>query len=158
MSSGGRKFNEMHTAHRYRDISCAGCGQAFLAYGQRKICDDCKASKSQTPEAIQKLSAQRAAKEAVRKGILIRQRCVICVARQDFNDDKVHGHHEDYSKPMDVIWLCSFHHIKRHEQLNHRRTVKTAAELVQDHINESIEFRKRYPTAIVSPMPWDEPA
>lgn len=30
---------------------------------------------------------------------------------------KTHGHHEDYSKPLDVIWMCHKCHIHRHYEI-----------------------------------------
>lgn len=30
----------------------------------------------------------------------------------------VHAHHEDYSRPLDVVWLCRCCHARRHFQLN----------------------------------------
>jgi hypothetical protein len=47
---------------------------------------------------------------AVRKGILIREPCVKCGGYGQ-------GHHEDYSKPLEVIWLCSLHHKRRHMEM-----------------------------------------
>jgi len=49
---------------------------------------------------------------AVRSGIL--KRSETC---QDCNIEcKPHGHHEDYTKPLDVIWLCKLCHGKRHRK------------------------------------------
>ena len=50
-------------------------------------------------------------KIAVRSGRLKRQLCVKCGA-------KAQCHHDDYSKPLDVMWLCPFHHGERHRFLN----------------------------------------
>ena len=33
---------------------------------------------------------------------------------RDCNEIKVHGHHIDYSRPFDVIWLCDKHHKQEH--------------------------------------------
>jgi hypothetical protein len=32
--------------------------------------------------------------------------------------DQLHAHHEDYSKPLEVIWLCPPCHGYRHQQIN----------------------------------------
>lgn len=42
---------------------------------------------------------------ALRGGKLIKQPCEICGS-----NEHIEAHHEDYSKPLDVIWLCSVHH------------------------------------------------
>jgi ribosomal protein S27AE len=45
---------------------------------------------------------------AVRDGKLKREPCAICGAEQ------VHAHHKDYSRPLDVIWLCAKCHHRIH--------------------------------------------
>ena len=45
---------------------------------------------------------------AVRSGKLRRKPCEVC-GRQ-----KTLGHHEDYSKALEVKWLCAFHHKQVH--------------------------------------------
>ena len=37
---------------------------------------------------------------------------------------KVQGHHEDYSKPLDVVWLCLRHHQDRHIHLRNAKTLE----------------------------------
>jgi len=47
--------------------------------------------------------------KAIREGVLKREPCVVCGAL------KVDGHHPDYSKPLEVIWLCHAHHQQIHQ-------------------------------------------
>lgn len=47
---------------------------------------------------------------AVRDGRLVRQPCEVCGATE-----KVQAHHDDYSKPLDVRWLCPKHHAEWHK-------------------------------------------
>jgi len=49
---------------------------------------------------------------ALKSGKLIRQPCEVC------NEPRVQAHHDDYSKPLDVKWLCVKHHAERHVELN----------------------------------------
>lgn len=48
--------------------------------------------------------ARQAVNNAVRDGRLIKLPCETC------GDPKSQGHHEDYSKPLEVRWLCLQHH------------------------------------------------
>lgn len=48
---------------------------------------------------------------AIRAGKVFRMPCVIC------GSEKSHGHHEDYDKPLDVVWLCPLHHSARHKEM-----------------------------------------
>ena len=51
---------------------------------------------------------QQRVKYALKTGKLVRQPCVKCGAVP------ADGHHEDYDKPLEVIWLCKFHHRELH--------------------------------------------
>lgn len=55
-----------------------------------------------------KIAAHRATGNAIRAGKLIKQPCEKCGAL------KVQAHHDDYSKPLDVRWLCVPHHNEHH--------------------------------------------
>ena len=60
-------------------------------------------------ENPEKYAAQTAVGNAIRDGKLKRQICCKCGA-------KAHAHHEDYSKPLDVVWLCPAHHAEVHKE------------------------------------------
>lgn len=53
--------------------------------------------------------AQTAVGNALRDGKLKRGPCSICGTTKS-----VHGHHKDYSKPLDVVWLCAKCHQRIH--------------------------------------------
>ncbi len=59
--------------------------------------------------------AQNALNNAVRDGRVEKMPCVVC-------GKKAHAHHEDYSLPLDVIWLCPRHHKARHKELDSAQT------------------------------------
>lgn len=67
--------------------------------------------------APEKLAAQRAVSTARANGTLIPQPCRVCGA------EKVDAHHEDYSKPLEVMWLCRTHHMALHRMDPDRRPV-----------------------------------
>ncbi|RKZ99055.1 MAG: hypothetical protein DRQ46_00065 [Gammaproteobacteria bacterium] len=56
---------------------------------------------------------------AMRNGKLIKQPCVKCGSTENIN-----AHHEDYSKPLEIIWLCRFHHGERHREINEQKRNK----------------------------------
>ena len=72
----------------------------------------------------EKSRARDKIKHAVYSGKLIRStKCELCK-----NDGPTHGHHQDYSKPLEVIWLCPTCHIsghRNHEDHAERLSEKT---------------------------------
>lgn len=73
--------------------------------GNRMPPDAGKAYRTNYPEAAK---AHDAVSNAVRDGRLFKEPCLFC------GDDRVHGHHRDYTKPLDVIWLCAKCHRRLH--------------------------------------------
>ena len=64
----------------------------------------------------EKWKAHQAVQTALRNGGLTRLPCEACGATE-----RIHAHHDDYSKPLDVIWLCHAHHMERHAMLKARQ-------------------------------------
>jgi hypothetical protein len=61
----------------------------------------------------QKVLAHQAVARAMRKGILTIAPCVVCGS-----DEKVIAHHNDYKKPLEVVFLCRPHHYQVHKNQN----------------------------------------
>lgn len=55
--------------------------------------------------------ARRLLNHAVARENIFRQPCEVCGAK------KVEAHHSDYSKPLDVRWLCRMHHREHHRKV-----------------------------------------
>lgn len=84
--------------------TCLGCGalyQANAATQQR--CSPCRSAWGKEVQAAGIL-----VRRAVRLGTLSRLSCERC------GHPRTHGHHSDYSKPLEVTWLCATHHRRVH--------------------------------------------
>jgi hypothetical protein len=117
------------------ESTCLFCGVKFMAEkkavknGYGKFCSHYCASKLRSKkkwdnpmykgggyEAAKRYRAKNKSRvlawnilnEAVKNKSIKKEACSIC------GDKKVVAHHEDYSKPLDIIWLCHDHHNKLH--------------------------------------------
>lgn len=61
--------------------------------------------RDENPDAYK---AQTAVGNAVRDGRIKKEPCMFC------GSSHVHAHHRDYSKPLDVLWLCPKCHHRLH--------------------------------------------
>ena len=107
-----------------------------MADGHLNKCRDCARKDSATQLEVNKLNPDWVAKEkervrlkqlrmhgskrteiynqvkvAILTGSLKTEPCIIC------GEAKAEGHHEDYNKPLDLVWLCKRHHSDRHLHL-----------------------------------------
>jgi glutamate synthase domain-containing protein 2 len=58
----------------------------------------------------ERLKARELTRQAIRSGRLVRPKiCSICDAER-----KIQAHHVDYSKPLEIMWLCVDCHKKQH--------------------------------------------
>jgi len=62
---------------------------------------------------------------AIQKGKLVRQPCERCGTTKN-----VVAHHEDYSKPLDVVWLCQHHHKERHLEIDKENKNKPKPDMI----------------------------
>lgn len=75
----------------------------------KKHCYEQSLSYRQTPQGKLKRNANNKVYYAIKTGKLSKQNCEIC-------GKTAHAHHEDYSKPLQVNWLCRTHHAERHQK------------------------------------------
>lgn len=66
--------------------------------------------------------ARFAVRNAIRRGEMSKQPCEIC------NNPKAQAHHDDYSKPLVVRWLCTKHHNEYHVKL--RETINGSGNIL----------------------------
>lgn len=82
-------------------------------------------------------AARKAVRSALIAGRLVRQPCEVCGA------EKAQAHHDDYSKPLDVRWLCRPHHDEHHALERRRARVasnqREEADMSETKIRAAVE-------------------
>lgn len=109
-----------------RKSSCSGCGiEVEESRKGQRYCKSCHAENMRRtrkkhselkPEARLKTNCRAYANVYIRRGILKKQPCIIC-------GEKAQMHHDDYSKPLEVIWFCRKHHLEHHKKLKENNTI-----------------------------------
>ena len=74
---------------------------------KKQLVENCRRMREKNPL---KFKARAAVGRALRSGVLTRQPCVVCGTTE-----KIHAHHDDYSKQLEVVWMCGEHHRMYHE-------------------------------------------
>lgn len=66
-----------------------------------------------------KRAAQKKVRNAIDAGRIKRQPCEVCGSKRS------HAHHHDYSKPLEVKWLCAIHHFASHRKYDYEALIKS---------------------------------
>ena len=76
-----------------------------------RIKNTISATKAWRDQDKRRLIAHSKVAYAIKKGVLLPQNCIRC------NSENVVAHHEDYDKPLEVVWLCQPCHKQRHKEI-----------------------------------------
>jgi hypothetical protein len=72
-----------------------------------------------------KVTARAVVGQAVRIGLIKKQPCVDCGSR------KSEAHHPDYTRSLDVVWLCRKHHSELHKSKRYIDKIRRQNLLIQ---------------------------
>jgi hypothetical protein len=109
-----------------RDTACKECRKACVRLHRRThpSVREYDRERAKTPERVAKATsntarwlaehpeayrAQTAVGNALRSGVLKKSPCQVCDGEND-----IHAHHNDYSRALDVVWLCAKCHHRIH--------------------------------------------
>lgn len=85
-----------------------------------------------SPEERLKARVRSRTKMQIRRGKLVRKPCEVC------GDSKSQAHHDDYSKPDDIRWLCHMHHLEVHGVISNALILWKALQIVQQRQNAEV--------------------
>ncbi len=83
---------------------CLSCHNDYMKQNRKKHSE-------LTDEQRLKANCRSYVNVYIRRGKVIPEPCILC------NDENSEAHHEDYSKPLDIIWLCRKCHLDYHKGL-----------------------------------------
>jgi len=107
LSENAKKHNAEHDQHGENNPGWKG-GISKNKYHYKKL---------QIERYPEKVQARNLLEQAVRCGKIKRLPCEVC------GNPKTEAHHEDYSKPYDVHWLCRKHHNEIHKRMKREMRV-----------------------------------
>lgn len=105
-----------------RKSTCSNCGRekeksnlnesycASCKYFKKKVIRPHRNEEQKLKDAVRRLTWKK-----IKEGLLIRLPCEICATIED-----VQAHHDDYTKPLEVRWLCRKHHREHHKNLDNK--------------------------------------
>lgn len=105
-----------------RQTNCSKCGEGLDLHRIFKYayCQKCSSELSkqylrkhkyhQLPDYKEKAKVRTVTLAAIKSGKIERKPCEVC------GDERSEIHHEDYSDPMKIRWLCKWHHEDVHHQ------------------------------------------
>jgi hypothetical protein len=80
----------------------------FKSEEKRKLRAERERRRVRTPDGRRKAEARWATRKAIRAGAIERAPCEVC------GEATAEAHHDDYSKPLSIRWLCRLHHREHH--------------------------------------------
>lgn len=102
-------------------VLCKSCNNKYYELNKESIKKRTAKYRRANPEACEiwsrkaidkhpeKHRARNICGRAIKNGVLVKEHCMVCGSNKN-----IHAHHEDYTKPLSVWWLCKQHHKDRH--------------------------------------------
>jgi len=100
-------FYKNKGAHGGLCTRCKLCSRIRNKHLDRRV-SNAKKQRDYVLRYPERQSARNAVNKAILRGEIKRQPCEKC------GEQLAHAHHDDYSKPLDVRWLCHAHHVEAH--------------------------------------------
>lgn len=99
---------------------CTNCGKQKENV-KKGYCNDCAATYMREWRKSHPLTEQQKFKNNVRRktnmrierGLILKYPCETC------GNIESEAHHDDYTKPYDIRWLCRQHHLQHHKEIGY---------------------------------------
>lgn len=118
-----RPINREYMRERLKDEGYAekhrkSAKLATKVYYEKNAVVICARHKMYRTQNGYKEEARGEVRKAIKNGLLVRNPCQRC------GMSHAQAHHEDYLKPLEVVWLCKKHHSQRHAQMEKEMTIR----------------------------------
>lgn len=89
-------------------VYCKQCKNTWKKENGNRLYENVAENRKQNKDYQNKIPSWWITNNAIRSGALVRPEvCSVCKTKT-----KVEAHHEDYTKPLEVVWVCKSCHIE----------------------------------------------